>query len=135
MRILVAAHNHPALHPGGTEIFAHDLFRAYQRAGHEALFLGATNQIHRQVRPGTSFQGLGDAPDEVLLWSGHFDRFYMSQVDLYGVVPDLVELLSRETRIPLIRLNGTTANRMKLVKLLILGLIAVPIPISASIGI
>ena len=84
----------PAPHPGGTEIFAHDLFRAYQRAGHEALFLGATNQRHRQIRPGTSFQGLGDAADEVLLWSGHFDRFYMSQVDLYGVVPDLVELLS-----------------------------------------
>ncbi|PSJ56092.1 glycosyltransferase family 4 protein [Pseudaminobacter soli (ex Li et al. 2025)] len=94
MRILVAAHNHPALHPGGTEIFAHDLFRAYKRAGHEALFLGATNQVHREVRPGTSFQGIGDAADEVLLWSGHFDRFYMSQIDLYGVVPDLVELLS-----------------------------------------
>lgn len=93
MRILVAAHNHPALHPGGTEIFAHDLFRAYQRAGHEALFLGATNQIHREARPGTSFQGIGPAGDEVLLWSGHFDRFYMSQIDLYGVVPDIVELL------------------------------------------
>lgn len=92
-RILVAAHNHPALHPGGTEIFAHDLFRAYQRAGHEALFLGATNQNHRQVRPGTSFQAIGPEGDEVLLWSGHFDRFFMSQIDLYGVVPDLTELL------------------------------------------
>ncbi|QRY65506.1 glycosyltransferase family 4 protein (plasmid) [Ensifer sp. PDNC004] len=92
-RILVAAHNHPALHPGGTEIFAHDLFRAYQRAGHEALFLGATNQTHRQVRPGTSFQAIGPEGDEVLLWSGHFDRFFMSQIDLYGVVPDLTELL------------------------------------------
>ncbi|APG89199.1 glycosyl transferase (plasmid) [Sinorhizobium americanum CCGM7] len=92
-RILVAAHNHPALHPGGTEIFAHDLFRAYQRAGCEAIFLGATNQIHREARPGTSFQGIGPAGDEVLLWSGHFDRFFMSQVDLYGIVPDLEELL------------------------------------------
>lgn len=92
-RILVAAHNHPALHPGGTEIFAHDLFRAYQNAGCEALFLGATNQIHREARPGTSFQGIGPAGDEVLLWSGHFDRFFMSQIDLYGVVPDLTELL------------------------------------------
>lgn len=92
-RILVAAHNHPALHPGGTEIFAHDLFRAYQQAGHEALFLGATNQTHRQVRPGTSFQAIGPEGDEVLLWSGHFDRFFMSQIDLYGVVPDLTELL------------------------------------------
>ncbi|MCZ4089246.1 glycosyltransferase family 4 protein [Sinorhizobium psoraleae] len=93
-RILVAAHNHPALHPGGTEIFAHDLFRAYQRAGCEVLFLGATNQLHRQARPGTSFQGIGPAGDEVLLWSGHFDRFFMSQIDLYGVVPDLTELLN-----------------------------------------
>lgn len=59
MRVLVAAHNHPALHPGGTEIFAHDLFGAYKRAGCEALFLGATNQIHRQARPGTSFQASG----------------------------------------------------------------------------
>ncbi|WEX90713.1 glycosyltransferase family 4 protein [Sinorhizobium garamanticum] len=97
MRILVAAHNHPALHPGGTEIFAHDLFRAYRQAGCETFFLGATNQIHRQARPGTSFQGIGPAGDEVLLWSGHFDRFFMSQIDLYGVVPDLEELL-REFR-------------------------------------
>ncbi len=92
-RVLVAAHNHPALHPGGTEIFAHDLFRAYQRAGCDALFLGATNQIHRQERPGTSFQSIGSSGDEILLWSGHFDRFFMSQIDLYGVVPDIVELL------------------------------------------
>jgi glycosyltransferase involved in cell wall biosynthesis len=92
-RVLVAAHNHPALHPGGTEIFAHDLFRAYQRAGCEALFLGATNHIHREARPGTSFQSIGSKGDEILLWSGHFDRFFMSQVDLYGIVPDIVELL------------------------------------------
>ncbi|MBD9373734.1 glycosyltransferase family 4 protein [Rhizobium sp. ARZ01] len=103
-RILVAAHNHPSLHPGGTEIFAHDLFRAYQRAGHEALFLGATNQIHREARPGTSFQGIGPAGDEVLLWSGHFDRFYMSQIDLYGVVPDIAELL-REFRPDVVHLH------------------------------
>ncbi|UXN67546.1 glycosyltransferase (plasmid) [Phyllobacterium sp. A18/5-2] len=92
-RVLVAAHNHPALHPGGTEIFAHDLFRAYQRGGCEALFLGATNHIHREARPGTSFQSIGTNGDEILLWSGHFDRFFMSQVDLYGIVPDIVELL------------------------------------------
>jgi glycosyltransferase involved in cell wall biosynthesis len=92
-RVLVAAHNHPALHPGGTEIFAHDLFRAYQRAGCEALFLGATNHIHREARPGTSFQSIGSTGDEILLWSGHFDRFFMSQIDLYGIVPDIVELL------------------------------------------
>lgn len=93
-RVLIAAHNHPSLHPGGTEIFAHDLFRAYQRTGCEALFLGATNNIHREARPGTSFQSIGNGGDEILLWSGHFDRFYMSQIDLYGIVPDIVELLN-----------------------------------------
>jgi len=92
-RILVVAHNHPAFHPGGTEIFAHDLFHAYKRAGAEALFVGATNRIHREPHPGTSFQAVGGAGDELVLWTGAFDRFNLSQVDLYGVVPDLVALL------------------------------------------
>ena len=93
MRILVVAHNHPSLHPGGTETVAHELFEAYRRAGHDVLFLAATNRLHREPHPGTSFQALGDRPDEVLLWAGHFDRFSMSQIDLYGVVPDVTELL------------------------------------------
>ncbi|HVV80953.1 MAG TPA: glycosyltransferase family 4 protein, partial [Pseudolabrys sp.] len=92
-RILVVAHNHPAFHPGGTEIVAHDLFQAYKRAGWDALFLAATNQVHREARPGTSFQAVGDAADEIVLWAGHFDRFALSQIDLHGVVPDLVALL------------------------------------------
>jgi glycosyltransferase involved in cell wall biosynthesis len=93
-RILVVAHNHPSFHPGGTEIFAHDLFREFRsRPGVEALFLAGTNRIHRDPRPGTNFQAVGSAPDEIVMWSGHFDRFYLSQVDAYGVVPDLVNLL------------------------------------------
>jgi glycosyltransferase involved in cell wall biosynthesis len=93
-RILVVAHNHPELHPGGTEIFAHDLFRELRvRADVQALFLAATDQNHREPRPGTSFQAVSDAPDEVVVWSGHFDRFYMSQVDTYGLIPQLKGLL------------------------------------------
>jgi glycosyltransferase involved in cell wall biosynthesis len=93
-RVLVVAHNHPAFHPGGTEIFAHDLFKELRsRPGVEALFLAATNHLHREQRPGTSFQSVGDAPDEVVVWSGHFDRFNLSQIDLYGTVPHLVGLL------------------------------------------
>lgn len=92
-RILVIAHNHPDLHPGGTEIFAHDLFNGYKRAGCEALFIGATHDIHRTRRPGTSFQAVNDQPDEMLFWAGHFDRFSMSQTDLYAVAADFTELL------------------------------------------
>lgn len=89
-RILVVAHNHPSLHPGGTEIFAHDLAGAYREQGCEALFLGATNAIHRQPHPGTALQSVGD---DVVLWSGHFDRFHMSQIDHYGTLQDLATLL------------------------------------------
>lgn len=105
MRILVVAHNHPDLHPGGTEIFSHDLFREFRsRPGVESLFLAATNRVHREPRPGTSFQSVSDAPDEVVLWSGHFDHFYMSQVDTYGVVPHLESLL-REFRPDIVHIH------------------------------
>lgn len=93
MRILVLAHNHPSLHPGGTETVAHELFREYREAGHEALFLAATNRLHREPHPGTSFQAIGDSSDEILMWAGHFDRLTMSQIDLYGFVPDMKNLL------------------------------------------
>jgi glycosyltransferase involved in cell wall biosynthesis len=93
-RVLVIAHNHPALHPGGTEIVAHDLFKAYKaRPGVEALFLAAVNRLHREPRPGTMFQAIGDAPDEMLLWCGHFDRFNLSQIDHYGIMPELARFL------------------------------------------
>jgi glycosyltransferase involved in cell wall biosynthesis len=93
-RILVVAHNHPEFHPGGTEIFAHDLFRAYGRVpGVATLFLAATNEAHRQPRPGTVFQAVGRGENEVVMWGGHFDPFFLSQVDTYGTVPDLQRLL------------------------------------------
>jgi glycosyltransferase involved in cell wall biosynthesis len=91
-RILVIAHNHPDLHPGGTEIFAHDLAREYRAQGNEVLFLGATNAIHREPHPGTAFQATG-ADGDLLLWSGHFDRFHLSQIDHYGTLQDLGALL------------------------------------------
>ena len=43
MRILFVLHNHPSLQPGGTEVFAHGLFRALRdRHGAEGLFLAGT---------------------------------------------------------------------------------------------
>ncbi|MDU0338262.1 glycosyltransferase family 4 protein [Bosea rubneri] len=92
-RILVVAHNHPSLHPGGTEIFAHDLTQAYRDEGCEVMFLGATNAIHREPHPGTAFQATGENGD-LLLWSGHFDRFHLSQIDHYGTLQDFGTLLT-----------------------------------------
>jgi len=93
MKVLVFAHNHPDLHPGGTETVALELSRAYREAGHQSLFVGATNHLHRDPHPGTSFQAISDSGDELLMWAGHFDRFNMSQIDLRAFVPDMTALL------------------------------------------
>lgn len=93
-RVLFICHNHPAFHPGGTEIFAHDLYRELVRTRQiEGMFLACTNDVHRAQRPGTNFQAVGREADEIVLWTGHFDRFFMSQVDLHAIVPELSDLL------------------------------------------
>jgi glycosyltransferase involved in cell wall biosynthesis len=93
-RVLFITHNHPSLHPGGSEIFAHDLFHAVKASGAaEAMFLACTNKVHREQKPGTSFQTAGRSADELILWAGHFDHFNLSQIDLHGVVPDLSAFL------------------------------------------
>ncbi len=94
MRVLFVTHNHPSLHPGGSEILAHDLFQAVKAEGVEAMFLACTNRIHRQPKPGTNFQTVGRSGDEMLLWAGHFDTFTLSQVDLHGLVPELSAFLT-----------------------------------------
>ena len=86
MRILHLCHNHPDLQPGGTEVLARSLFRELRdRHGLQGLFLAAVTGAHRERRPGTMLQTVGTAPDELLVWLGHFDRFFLSQPDTYGL--------------------------------------------------
>ncbi|WP_374385135.1 glycosyltransferase family 4 protein [Dongia sp.] len=95
LKVLHLCHNHPALHPGGTEIFALDLHRQMVRQGDvDGLFIGCVDQNHRQQRPGTVFQGIGAGSNEMLMWTGHFDNFYLSQIDLHGIVPEFSEMLT-----------------------------------------
>lgn len=93
-RVLFVCHNHPAFHPGGTEIFAHDLFRTMRDdLDVETMFLGCADRLHRDRRPGTLFQTVGRSADEMVMWSGHFDRFNLSQIDLHAMVPEFTDLL------------------------------------------
>lgn len=92
-KILSICHNHPDLHPGGTEIFSHGLFHELKSLGVEGLYVACVDKLHRGRLPGTLLQAVGRAPDELLLWTGHFDRFNMSQVDLHGVMLELQRLL------------------------------------------
>ncbi len=94
LKVLHLCHNHPALHPGGTEIFALDLHRQLNDGGEvDGLFIGCVDRNHREQRPGTVFQGIGPKSDEMLMWTGHFDHFYLSQIDMHGIVPELSDLL------------------------------------------
>ncbi|MCO6417182.1 glycosyltransferase family 4 protein [Siccirubricoccus sp. KC 17139] len=86
MKLLFLCHNHPSLQPGGTEVLARNLFRELRdRHQVEGVFLAAVTGSHRERRPGTMLQGIGDAADEMLVWLGHFDRFFLAQPDTYGL--------------------------------------------------
>src|ERR1700712_1619081 len=94
MRLLFLCHAHPQLQTGGTEIFSADLFRALrQRPGIEAVFLAGTSAGQRPSSPGTAFQAAG-ATNELLLRTEGFDSFFLSQIDLHGVMPALTDLLN-----------------------------------------
>ena len=94
MRVLFLLHAHPDLQAGGTEIFARDLYRALRKdPGVDGLFLAGTAAHQRPPSPGTPFQVVGTEPDEVLVWSGGFDPFFMSQVDLHGLSQPVAALL------------------------------------------
>jgi glycosyltransferase involved in cell wall biosynthesis len=96
MRLLFLCHNHPSLQAGGTEVLARSLFRELRdRHGVEGAFLAAVTGAHRERRPGTMLQGINDQPDEMLVWLGHFDRFFLAQPDTYGLAslaPVIAEL-------------------------------------------
>lgn len=92
-KLLSICHNHPDLHPGGTEIFSHGLFQELKTHGVEGLYVACVDKLHRGRLPGTLLQAVGRAPDELLLWTGHFDRFNLSQIDLHGVMLELQRLL------------------------------------------
>lgn len=94
MRILFLCHGHPSLQAGGTEIAAHALFRALRAMpGVDGAFVAGASALHRPQSPGTAIQAIGQAADEMLLWTAGFDRFALSQTDMHGMAPALVELL------------------------------------------
>ncbi len=103
MRVLMICHNHPALQPGGTEVVARSLFRELRDVhGVEGLFLAAVLPPLRQRHPGSMLQAVGDHAEEMLVWLGHFDRFFLHQLDTNGLAtlaplieqarPDIIHL-------------------------------------------
>jgi len=95
MRILFTAHNHPGLQPGGSETFALGLFRCLRdRHGAEGMFLAGVTAALRERKPGTMLQAAGAAADEMLVSLDHFDRFHLSQRDIFGLA-SLAPMIAR----------------------------------------
>jgi glycosyltransferase involved in cell wall biosynthesis len=104
MRLLMLCHNHPALQPGGTELVARTLFRELRdRHGVEGLFLAGVMPPLRQRHPGAMLQAVNGHPDEMLVWLGHFDRFFLHQLDTHGLAA--LEPLVRLARPDIIHLH------------------------------
>ncbi|MGE0725668.1 MAG: glycosyltransferase family 4 protein [Alphaproteobacteria bacterium] len=94
VRVLHLVHNHPDLHAGGTEIFARELFQALREMHDtEGRLVAAVDSIHRRPHPGTNLLAAGADAEELLLWSGHFDRFHLNQPDTEGALFELAELV------------------------------------------
>ncbi len=118
MRILFLSHSHPDLQAGGTEIFSLDLFRELRsRDRVMGVYLAGTSTGQRSIAPGTAFQTVGTAPDELLLWTAGFDSFYLSQTDLHGVVPEFT-LLLRKMRPDIVHVHHTLQLGMELVTMI-----------------
>lgn len=96
-RILFIAHGHPAFIAGGTELFAHDLFRAWREAGNQASFVGCVTRLHRPARAGTALQSVDGSADEFLLQVGGFDPFMLAQTGSASFVTSFGQLLEHVT--------------------------------------
>lgn len=94
MRLLFLVHAHPDQQAGGTEFFTRDLFRTLRNRGHDGLLVAGTAAHQRLATPGTAFQAAGPSPDELLVWTGGYDAFNLSQTDSYGVAAAFKELLA-----------------------------------------
>jgi glycosyltransferase involved in cell wall biosynthesis len=96
MNVMFLCHGHPALQTGGTEIAAHALFRALTAQGASGLFVAGVSAMHRPASPGTPFQAVGEAADEVLMRTEAFDRFFLSQTDLHSIGLEFARLLEEQ---------------------------------------
>lgn len=82
-RILVVAHGHPKLSPGGGEVVAFEMFQALRATGKaEAFFLGAMLPKFGLPHLGTALLSPNDDPAQTLYWSDQYSFFLAAQENL-----------------------------------------------------
>ena len=87
LRVLFLVHNHPALHPGGAEAYALELYEAMRgRTDVEPILLariGSNVARRRTPHPGTPFSSVNGDPGQhfVFTETDHFDFFSLTSRD------------------------------------------------------
>jgi glycosyltransferase involved in cell wall biosynthesis len=86
-KVLYILHNHPELHPGGSETYAVELYEAMREYGEfEPLLVarvGSDERVRRTLHPGAPFMLLDGDPNQylVLIENERLDLFYMTAHD------------------------------------------------------
>lgn len=80
--VLIIAHGHPHLAPGGGEIVAHQLYLELRRHV-DAHFLGAMIPQFGLPHCGSALMPAGDDPRQTLYWSDRYNYFLMAQDNLH----------------------------------------------------
>jgi glycosyltransferase involved in cell wall biosynthesis len=81
--VLIVAHGHPHLAPGGGEIVAHELYLELRRCPRvEAHYLGAMIPQFGTPHCGSALMPANDDPRQTLYWSDRYNYFLMAQDNL-----------------------------------------------------
>jgi glycosyltransferase involved in cell wall biosynthesis len=79
-RVLIVAHGHPELSPGGGEIVAYEMFRALRATGKaEAFYMGAMLPRFGMPHCGAALLPANQDPAQTLYWSDRYNFFLLSQ--------------------------------------------------------
>ena len=83
------------------------------------LHPAGTAAHQRPANPGTPFQAIGNAADEILVWTGGFDPFFLSQIDLHGLSQPLSQLLREQRhRRPVVHIHHVMTLGVEIVGLI-----------------
>jgi glycosyltransferase involved in cell wall biosynthesis len=88
--VLIVAHGHPHLAPGGGEIVAHELYLEMQRHPHvEAYYLGAMIPQFGLPHWGSALMPANGDPRQTLYWSDRYNLFLVAQDNLSLMLEEL----------------------------------------------
>lgn len=97
MRILVMAHGHPDLSPGGGERAAYSLFQRLKQAPHVTKAVFAAYADHRTIGHDASLGSFRGRPDEILVATPPVDGFTFQSLG-YDALKRLVEDIVRAVK-------------------------------------